>query len=137
MLSATYLSNREKSSARIALIACVIFVSLLQSSSHREEIWDSKIAACLARRVMELEERDFSLPMTRCVSFASRISVSNIAIIAGLALTQSLDFTSGSGSKWWSASKLMLSSPQRHKVLAGKHGSHSPGRRLPLSVYRS
>lgn len=31
-------------------------VQLLESTSHREGIWDSKIAACVARKVMDLEE---------------------------------------------------------------------------------
>jgi hypothetical protein len=34
-------------------------IRLLESASHREGIWDSKIAACIARKVMELEENDF------------------------------------------------------------------------------
>lgn len=34
-------------------------IRLLESSSHREGIWDSRIAACIARKVMELEEGDF------------------------------------------------------------------------------
>ena len=34
-------------------------IRLLESSSHREGIWDAKTAACVARKVMEIEERDF------------------------------------------------------------------------------
>ncbi len=34
-------------------------IRLLESSTHREGFWDSKIAACVARKVMETEERDF------------------------------------------------------------------------------
>jgi hypothetical protein len=34
-------------------------VRLLESASHREGIWDSKIAAAGARKVMEIEEADF------------------------------------------------------------------------------
>lgn len=34
-------------------------IRLLESSSHREGIWDSRIAVCIARKVMELEEGDF------------------------------------------------------------------------------
>lgn len=34
-------------------------IRLIESSSHREAIWDSNIAAAVARRVMELEEMDF------------------------------------------------------------------------------
>lgn len=34
-------------------------VRLLESTSHREGIWDSKIAARIARKVMEIEERDW------------------------------------------------------------------------------
>ncbi|KAF2470426.1 uncharacterized protein BDR25DRAFT_369610 [Lindgomyces ingoldianus] len=34
-------------------------IRLLESASHREGIWDSKIAARVARKVMEIEERDF------------------------------------------------------------------------------
>lgn len=33
-------------------------VSLIEYSAHREGIWDSKIAACVARKVIEIEERD-------------------------------------------------------------------------------
>ena len=32
---------------------------LLESTSHREGIWDAKTAACVARKVMQMEERDF------------------------------------------------------------------------------
>ena len=32
---------------------------LLDSTSHREGIWDSKTAACVARKVIGMEERDF------------------------------------------------------------------------------
>ena len=34
-------------------------VRLLETSSHREGMWDSNITACIARKVMEIEERDF------------------------------------------------------------------------------
>lgn len=34
-------------------------IRLLESTSHREGIWDAKIAACVARKVMEMEERNF------------------------------------------------------------------------------
>src|SRR5271163_238923 len=34
-------------------------IRLFESTSHREGIWDSHIAACVARKVMEIEERDF------------------------------------------------------------------------------
>ncbi|KAF2714102.1 hypothetical protein K504DRAFT_425277 [Pleomassaria siparia CBS 279.74] len=34
-------------------------VRLLESNSHREGIWDSKTMACVARKVIELEEGDF------------------------------------------------------------------------------
>jgi hypothetical protein len=34
-------------------------IKLLESASHREGIWDSKITACVARQVMKIEERDF------------------------------------------------------------------------------
>lgn len=34
-------------------------IRLLESTSHREGIWDSKTAACVARKVMEVEEKDF------------------------------------------------------------------------------
>lgn len=34
-------------------------VRLLESTSHREGIWDSKIAACVGRKVVLIEERDF------------------------------------------------------------------------------
>jgi hypothetical protein len=34
-------------------------IRLLETTSHREGIWDSKIAACVARKVMEIEEGDF------------------------------------------------------------------------------
>ena len=34
-------------------------IKLLESASHREGIWDSRIATRVARRVMEIEERDF------------------------------------------------------------------------------
>ena len=34
-------------------------IRLIESASHREGIWDSKIAACVARKVMEIEETDF------------------------------------------------------------------------------
>ena len=30
-----------------------------ECTSHKEGIWDSKIAACVARKVIEIEERDF------------------------------------------------------------------------------
>lgn len=35
-------------------------IRLLESASHREGIWDSRIATRVARRVMEIEERDAS-----------------------------------------------------------------------------
>jgi len=34
-------------------------IKLLASTSHREGIWDANSAACVARKVMEIEERDF------------------------------------------------------------------------------
>ena len=34
-------------------------IRLLESTSHREGIWDAKTAACVARKVMQMEERDF------------------------------------------------------------------------------
>ncbi|KAL4865586.1 hypothetical protein BDV12DRAFT_188069 [Aspergillus spectabilis] len=34
-------------------------VRLLESTNHREGIWDAKVTACVARRVMEFEEGDF------------------------------------------------------------------------------
>lgn len=34
-------------------------IKLLASTSHREGIWDANSAACIARKVMEIEERDF------------------------------------------------------------------------------
>ncbi|KAJ4320137.1 hypothetical protein N0V84_006024 [Fusarium piperis] len=34
-------------------------IKLLPCSGHREGIWDSNIAACVARKVMEMEEGDF------------------------------------------------------------------------------
>ena len=34
-------------------------IRLLESTSHREGVWDSKIAACVARKIMELEEGEF------------------------------------------------------------------------------
>ena len=34
-------------------------IRLLELTSHREGIWDAKTAACVARKVMEIEERDF------------------------------------------------------------------------------
>ena len=34
-------------------------IRLLESTSHREGIWDAKTAACVARKVMQIEERDF------------------------------------------------------------------------------
>lgn len=34
-------------------------IRLIEAAFHREGIWDSKIAACVARKVMEIEERDF------------------------------------------------------------------------------
>jgi hypothetical protein len=36
-------------------------VRLLEASSHREGISDAKVAACVARKVMELEERDLDI----------------------------------------------------------------------------
>ena len=34
-------------------------IRLLESTSHREGIWDAKAVACVARKVMEVEERGF------------------------------------------------------------------------------
>ena len=34
-------------------------IRLLESTSHREGIWDAKTAACVTRKVMQTEERDF------------------------------------------------------------------------------
>lgn len=34
-------------------------IRLLEAASHREGIWDSKIAACVARKMMEIEEEGF------------------------------------------------------------------------------
>lgn len=34
-------------------------IKLLESITHREGIWDARIAACVARKVMEVEENDF------------------------------------------------------------------------------
>jgi hypothetical protein len=34
-------------------------IRLLECSTHREGIWDARIAACVARKVMKIEERDF------------------------------------------------------------------------------
>jgi hypothetical protein len=34
-------------------------IKYIESAPHREGIWDSKIAACIARKVMEIEEGDF------------------------------------------------------------------------------
>lgn len=34
-------------------------IHLLGSSSHREGIWDGRIASCVVRKVVEVEERDF------------------------------------------------------------------------------
>jgi hypothetical protein len=34
-------------------------VKFLEYSPHREGIWDGPIAACVARKIMEIEERDF------------------------------------------------------------------------------
>jgi hypothetical protein len=34
-------------------------IRLLECTSHREGIWDAKTAACVARKVMAIEERDF------------------------------------------------------------------------------
>ncbi|KAE9379347.1 hypothetical protein N431DRAFT_325965 [Stipitochalara longipes BDJ] len=34
-------------------------IKFLELSPHREGIWDGQIAACIARKVMEIEERDF------------------------------------------------------------------------------
>jgi Fungal specific transcription factor domain/Fungal Zn(2)-Cys(6) binuclear cluster domain len=34
-------------------------IRFLEVSTHREGIWDGKITACVARKVMEIEERDF------------------------------------------------------------------------------
>lgn len=34
-------------------------VKMLEFTTHREGIWDAKIAACVAQKVMEIEEKDF------------------------------------------------------------------------------
>ena len=34
-------------------------IRLLESTSHREGIWDARTTACVARKVIEIEERDF------------------------------------------------------------------------------
>ena len=34
-------------------------IRLLESTSHREGIWDAKMAVCVARKVMQMEEREF------------------------------------------------------------------------------
>lgn len=34
-------------------------IRLIEISSHREGIWDAETTACIARKVMEIEERDF------------------------------------------------------------------------------
>jgi Fungal specific transcription factor domain len=34
-------------------------IRLLESTFHREGIWDARIAACVSRKVMEIEERDY------------------------------------------------------------------------------
>jgi hypothetical protein len=34
-------------------------IRLLETTSHREGIWDAKIAACVSRKVMEIEEREY------------------------------------------------------------------------------
>ena len=34
-------------------------IRMLESTSHREGIWDAKTAACVARKVMQMEEGDF------------------------------------------------------------------------------
>ena len=36
-------------------------VRLLEASSHREGISDAKVAACVARKIIELEERDLDI----------------------------------------------------------------------------
>lgn len=49
-------------------------IRLLECSTHREGIWDSQIAACIARKAMQMEERDFyegvdtrdSFPLSGC-----------------------------------------------------------------------
>ncbi|KAL5336652.1 hypothetical protein BJX70DRAFT_273463 [Aspergillus crustosus] len=37
-------------------------ITLLESTNHREGIWDARVTACIARRVMEIEEGDFYDP---------------------------------------------------------------------------
>lgn len=49
-------------------------IRLLECSTHREGIWDSQVTACIARKAMQMEERDFyqgidtrdSFPLTGC-----------------------------------------------------------------------
>ena len=62
-------------------------IRLLESTSHREGIWDAKTAACVARKVMEMEERDFyrdldtaddfSLLSTPCPKELSLLTIPN------------------------------------------------------------
>ncbi|KAJ9295331.1 hypothetical protein DTO271G3_6154 [Paecilomyces variotii] len=44
-------------------------VRLLESSSRREGIWDGSITACVARRVIRIEERDFYRDLDTAVDF--------------------------------------------------------------------
>ena len=49
-------------------------IQLLECSTHREGIWDSRLTACIARKAMQMEERDFyqgidtrdSFPLSGC-----------------------------------------------------------------------
>ncbi|KAI9712072.1 MAG: hypothetical protein M1820_001781 [Bogoriella megaspora] len=45
-------------------------IRLIEAASHREGIWDSRIAACVARKVMEIEEIDFYRNMNTVDDFA-------------------------------------------------------------------
>ncbi len=45
-------------------------IRLLESASHREGIWDSKIAAAVARKVMEIEEDGFYRGMDTADDFS-------------------------------------------------------------------
>lgn len=45
-------------------------IRLIESTSHREGMWDSKTAACVMRKVMELEERDFYKDFDTADSFS-------------------------------------------------------------------
>ena len=40
-------------------------IKFLESTSHREGIWDARAAACVARKVMEVEERGFNRNVER------------------------------------------------------------------------